>query len=463
MQRWSLAILALCGIGIACAISWRLQISTSSVSTSNVSTSNVEDGLPSSHGDNREQRTESVTTTTAGDRSGPIGPTIQIPQFSAPGNSELFHVEAESAVSLLLKTVGRKHEAMHVAALLDAQLHNTEKAEALWRECIELAPDTERYYLNLAAVLTEKGDSHSAVKVLELANQKGLSSVDLVHHLCVSYVDSGEVDQAVAECEKGLKEFGQSPALLLVYGRALLDNRQADRAEKILKEAIAKGAGSRLAHTYLMSALLQQGKREEAAAVNDLLRDSAEHEEHNADSRYAALSDAEARRNLLSVLTGAGHVYQLYGDFEFAELVLLRAISLDSSHVVALEQLATLSGQRQQYANELAVREHQQLLRPFDLLGHLKLAKAAALSGNPQRAEAAIKLAISLSPTSPTGFVAMAEFLLEQDEPAKAQWYATQAFGMRPSDEMAAALLRKTLQLQGKEAEAQAVHIIQDQ
>lgn len=453
MQRWSLTVLALCGIGVVCAVSWRLQGSASGVA----------DGPLGPRDDKREKSTEIVAATTAGDRGGHIGPTIQIPQFPAPGNAEQFQGKAESVVSLLLKTVGPKHEAIHVAALLDAQLHNTAKAEERWRECIELAPDTERYYLNLAAVLTEKGDSSAAVKVLELAHQRGLRSADLVHHLCVSYIDSGESERAIAECEKGLKEFGQSPALLLVYGRALLVSRQADRAEPILKEAIRVGAGGRPAHSYLMSALLQQGKREEAVLVQDLLRESAEHEEqHNADSRYAALSDAEARGILLSVLTGAGHVYQLYGKDEFAEFVLLRAIAIDSSHAVALEQLATLSGQRQLYANELAVRERQQQLRPFDLLGHLKLAKAAALSGNPQRAEAAIKLAISLSPTSPTGFVAMAEFLLEQNEAAKAEWYASQAFAMRPSDEMAAELLRQTLRLQGKAAEAQAVQVSKD-
>ncbi|QDV22512.1 tetratricopeptide repeat protein [Aureliella helgolandensis] len=452
MYRWSLAILAMSGIAIACAISWHQGRSANSVDGS----------LASPQHDTSEQRTERAAPTAMGEREGLTEPTIRIPQFSAPGNAEQFHIEAETVVLLLLKTVGRKHEAIHVAALLEAQLHNTEKAESLWRECIDLAPDTERYYVNLAAVLSEQGDSRSAVEILKLANQRGLRSVDLVHHLCVSYIDSGELKQATVECEKGLEEFGKSPALLLVYGSALLENGQADRAEQILKEAIRMGAGAQLANSYLMRALLLQGKREEASVVKDLLRESAEQEEHSADSRYAALSDAEGRRILLSVLAGAGHVYQLYRNYEFAELVLLRAISVDPGHAVALEQLATMFGQLEQYANELTVREHQLQLRPFDLLGHLKLAKAAALNGNPQRAEAAIKLAISRSPTSSTGFVAMAEFLLEQNEAKKAEWYATRAFGMRPSDELAAALLRKTLRLQGKETEAQEVHIIQD-
>ena len=46
-------------------------------------------------------------------------------------------------------------EALHVAALMHAQFRQSKQAETLWRRCVELAPQSEQYRVNLAAIAME--------------------------------------------------------------------------------------------------------------------------------------------------------------------------------------------------------------------------------------------------------------------------------------------------------------------
>lgn len=93
--------------------------------------------------------------------------------------------EANQVVERLLGRLPDEPMALHVSAMLKAQLHESEAAKELWSRCIELSPKTEQYYINLATLTLDRGNSELALKTLEDAEKQGLQSLDIsVHTAC---------------------------------------------------------------------------------------------------------------------------------------------------------------------------------------------------------------------------------------------------------------------------------------
>jgi tetratricopeptide (TPR) repeat protein len=112
-------------------------------------------------------------------RAAPPRPAVVLASRAVPATAEQLQQEAEAVANQLRDRFPNLAQALHVVAMLDAQLRQTAKAEELWRKCIELDPKEVRYYVNLAAVAMDRGNSESAVQTLEQAIDAGCSSPDV--------------------------------------------------------------------------------------------------------------------------------------------------------------------------------------------------------------------------------------------------------------------------------------------
>lgn len=381
---------------------------------------------------------------------------IRAPQVRAPAEGASLQQEATFWAERLLAGFPESHVAMHVRAILHAQLHQTADAERLWKRCIELSPKTEVYYVNLAATATERGASQLALDTLERAQERGLNSLDIQHHIAVSLMNLGQIERAIEVARGALESTDESPALWLVLGQALLKDGQIKASEEALLKAVELGATTKPAYFALLNASVRLGKMEEAAKYRDLCAQFEQDQHLSAQARYNALSDVEGRNIVVTVLLEASSVYRGASDSRNAAHLLQRVLALDPGNLTASNQLADLFQAEQRFADELILREHIVRLNPLDLFQYLRLAKAASAAQKPEAAEAAIQQAISLAPRAVNGYVTMAEFLLEQGRPEDAEWYGRQATTLVPSPE-GFQLLAKILRVQGRESEAQAV------
>lgn len=342
---------------------------------------------------------------------------------------------------------------MHVSALLYAQLHQTAKAEELWARCLELDPQAEPYYVNLAAIAMDRGKSELAVATLEKALENGIDSPNISHHLSLALMNIGELEKAVEVATAAVEQY-ESAAHLLVLGQAQLKVGHTQAAEASLRKAIALGAQTKTAYFALFNACMRNGKVDEARKFREKY-DSFDDDDEKlaADERYQVLSDSEARRVALSVLAESAALYMDASKPREAEHIWLRILALDPSHTAALRELAELYESQEREGD--AVVAHQRLTEadPNNLLNYLLLARSQIANEDPQAAEASIKLAISLAPQQVTGYAAMTDFLLEQQQPERAQWYIEYALKIKPSSQ-GYQLLAKTLRAQGKEPEA---------
>lgn len=399
---------------------------------------------------------EAKATSLAGQAKRPLIAlaSIQLPASPVAASRDALEAEAEHEAKQLIELLPDNANALHVMAMLYAQLHKTAEAEELWLKCVELDPSTEPYYINLAAIAIDRGDNQLAIDTLRKAIDQGIESPDINHHLGVALNSVGESTEAAEVAEKTLASSPNSGAHWFILGQAQQQLGQFAEAEQSLRRAMELGGSTKPLYFALFNVCMRLGKKDEAIEFKTRY-DAIKEVELDVQERYQILSEAEARRICVSILAEGVALYRAMRDEATAEHLLLRILALDNQNLAACEELVAIYVSRQELANEILMRQRIIELNSTNLLNYLLLAKAHVQAGEPQAAEAQIKLAISLAPQMVTGYAAMADFLLEQQQPGKAQWYVEQAIRLKPTPQ-GFELLAKTLSAQGKSDESRA-------
>ncbi|HBE68521.1 MAG TPA: hypothetical protein DDW52_10275 [Planctomycetaceae bacterium] len=381
--------------------------------------------------------------------------TIRLPVAIPPADIETLEAEAKFMAERLLQDMPEEPIAVHVSAMLNAKLHNTELAIEQWKKCIEMSPRTEQYYVNLASVALDRGQSELAIETLMQAQTMGLYSPDIAHHLGLAHMNAGNNQEALEILEGAAKEEGQSGALWFLVGQVKLRAGDSAGAEEALRRAVDLGVKTRQVYFNLFSACMRNGNREDAAEFRTLYESFKPKKRIEPSMRFEASTTADARSLIAFIAAEAAMLYDRRGSVRDTEHLLLRSLALSPVDLNVLSNLADFLSAQQRFADERIVRERIVSLNSQQLLDYLLLAKAEVACGNPEAAEAAIKLAIALGPTSPTSYIAMAEFLVEQKRAPEAEWYARRVVELDRSPE-AYRLLARVHRLQGDEAAAQS-------
>lgn len=382
-------------------------------------------------------------------------PAVSLVSLAVPATAEQLQQEAERVANELRSRFPNLAEALHVTAMMHSQFGRTAEAERLWRKCIELSPKYEGYYVNLAAVAMDRGNSESAVETLQQAIDAGCSSPDVFHHLAVALTNLGKCEEAITAIQKALATEPQFTSGWLVLGQAQLKLDQAAGAEASLRKAMSLGAQSAEIYFALGTACVRQNKLEEAAAFRKQFTELQATQPLAAQQRFQILSAADARRTTVAILSEAATVHSWQGDSLEAERLFLRAIALDPSGVASCRALATLYHAAEMHPEERVVRRRLVEIEPHNFDNYVNLAKVSAQLGEPEAAEATLKLAIAMRPEAAIVYATLAQFYLQTGKAKQARWYAQEAVRREPSAE-GYRFLASTCRSLGDTADAEA-------
>ncbi len=360
---------------------------------------------------------------------------VTLPSIAVSGTADGFDNEALATAQALADRYPNRAEALHVLALLQAQIRHSAEADRLWRRCVELAPGQDIYLTNLAANAINRGDSEGAIEVLQQIVAKGKASPDAMHNLAASLMNVGRVEEALKVIEDATAKATGSPAHWLLLGQIQLKLGQADKAEESTRKAIAIGGETPTSVFTLASALARQGKKEEAAKFRERHAELSKREPISADNRYQVLSEAESRRNLITVLVEGGAIYGKTGDLLKAESMLLRALALEPRELAATLALADIYVAAGMYAEERVVRRRILELNPNDFDAYLRLAKSCVNAGDVEAGAGVLKNAMALAPDRVEIYASLAQLYLADSQPEKAIFYAQEAVARQPSRE----------------------------
>ena len=387
--------------------------------------------------------------------SGPPPATILLATVPVAATVEQLQEEAAGVAAELRARFPDLPEALHVAAMLSAQLRQTGEAEQLWQRCIALAPKHEAYYVNLAAVAIDRGNSELAAETLRRALDAGCTSADVRHHLALALTNLGRCEEAEGIVERALVEAPRSAACWLVLGQTQLKLGKVEQAETSLRKALDLGSRVPAAYFALGNACARLGKEEEAAKYRQQFSELKASEPLPESERYQILALANARQTAMTTLCEAATVHSWQGDSLEAERLLLRAIAIDPGNADACRVLASLYQGAKRLAEERVVRQRLLDLEPHAFAHYLRLAKVCADLGESASAEAVLKLAMSIWPARADAYATLAQFYLQTGDAARARWYAQEAIRREPSDE-GYRFLASTCRLLGDEPAAEA-------
>lgn len=362
-------------------------------------------------------------------------PAVSLVATPVPATTEQLRHESEQVAKRLRSQFPELPEALHVVAMMHAQQRQTAEAEKLWRKCIELAPNNEQYYVNLAAVAMDRGNSLLAAETLEKAAASGISSPDLLHHLAVAQMDIGKCEVAEQTIEKALRPNPRFSAGWVVKGQAQLKLGKVVEAEESLRKALALGSQSAEVYFSLANAVARQGKNDEAESLRKKFSELKATQPLDTRQRFQILTAAETRRNAVAVCTEAAMVHSWQGDFLESERLLLRAIALDPANVASCRTLASLYRQANMKPEERVLRRRLAEIEPHEFSNHLSLAKLSAELGELESAEAALKVAISLQPDRLDGYAVLAQLYQQSGRHKQARWFAQEAVNRQPTAE----------------------------
>ena len=385
--------------------------------------------------------------------SPPATSSVTLPKAQVPVNVDLLEQETRETANELLKSYPELPEAVHVAAMMHAQMRETDRAAVLWKKCVVMAPESKRYRVNLATVAMERGDNRLAAETLKALVERGSQSADVLHHLGLALINIGEADEAEAVLRQAVSAYPQSAAHWMALGQAQLKQDVLDQAVESFERANQLGIESPDLYFHLASAHRRLNNPEKAAEYQTRFQELKKSAPMAAQDRFQILSSAEARSTAVTILVEAATVHARQNDSLRAELQLLRAIALQPGNVTACKLLADLYQNEGALPEEQTVRERLVTLQPFRFDNHLALAKVASQQGQRDLAEASLKLALVQQPDAAIGYIALAEFYHEGRMLSKARWYAQEVARRFPSPE-GYQFLAKICRLMGDDASA---------
>jgi tetratricopeptide (TPR) repeat protein len=342
---------------------------------------------------------------------------------------ESLQKELEFLADRLQVEFRNRADALHVAAMIHAELKQTQKAEQAWRACVAQDPPEPGPYVGLATMLMERGEDAHGVALLKKTLENGRESPELYRELVSGLMKQGEWEQADASLAQGLKLYPSDGGIWLQRGLLDTQQRRFDSAAAAFEKAIALGERSQAAINALRVALVRTGKAEQAKALAESATKSPNDTTSFQDEYLERLRELAGR-----LLTMSASVAGQAGKPNLSETWLKRKMALLPNDLTTYMELSAL------YRSSLRLREalqvHRRLLalQPKNILNHLNLASVASHLGDLDQAEHVLQEAAELEPDRALVWGELAKLDLARGRDERGRDHALRAQKLEPSN-----------------------------
>ncbi len=361
------------------------------------------------------------------DKPTPAAIPFTLPATAVATPPAQIQAETEAAAAALCKRFPKSPAALHAAAMLHADLHQTAKAEDLWRKCRALDPDHAGAAIGLATIASGRGDDEAAVQILREALAKNRRSAEMYYYLAMSLAKQGENEEAVRIAQQGLGLFPQSSSLWLLLGENQLRLGRLPDAEESLRKAIDLGARTAGAYHALSNACARQGKTKEAETFRQRFTELQAKQATPAGQWSETVYPGLIRHVAVAALANFGEVYAQQQAPEEAHAILRQAVALDPANPRALSLLATIFYSQKRLADAQTVLRRLIDLEPTNPFHQFNLGNVSSELDDLPAAEAAYLRFIQMNPHSAIGYEALAKFYWKAGAPEQGRLVAEEA------------------------------------
>jgi tetratricopeptide (TPR) repeat protein len=397
---------------------------------------------------------------------------------------------------------GETSIAMQMAKVLEEQKHYSE-AEPYYRQVIEKDKSSYAAYMSLYRLLMIQGRNADGEQLLKLAVQNNPKSAEYLERLAYHYGATGRREDMLNVLRQIESHANDWAAVYQVVGDFYLRTGDAESALREFREGIVKEPKRKAAYQHsIIEVLMRQGKRAEAAEVNNqILKENPKDPDAKSLEATFLLDQGnilKATTELQAVVTSTpdnavaryqlGRALMAGGKREEARQQFETAIKLRPDMVTPRLGLAELQVQHGEF--QLALTSVQDILKldpgnvnarlieSEGLLGEKKFGEsdtllAGMLKSNPsspevyyqagvsamtqgrlKEAEAAFMRAYELNPANPRGMLGVVEAEIQQGKPEAAMQFLETESKKAPNRLDIPVLLGTTAEREGKYQDA---------
>jgi tetratricopeptide (TPR) repeat protein len=350
--------------------------------------------------------------------------TLQLPTVRLVKGTKELQDELRETAKAVTEAFPKDSASWHLAAQIESELSQSERAEFFWRKCLELKPLHFGPYLGLAELLTSKGRFQDATQVLQRVFELGGSTEEVYLKLGEAFENQGKLKEALDTLTIGVELFPQDSSLLYGLGRLQAQSERLSEAENNIKRAMALGGENKKNLSTLVGVLMRLDKRDEALNVRERLKEMSAQDHASSgqgESAFQVAYDAALSTSAYRIFEGCGNLAYQNRQFSMAEKYLLRAIGQDPKIASGWITLSEVLLHQSKYGDVIEVLQRIIELEPKDLVYRVNLASVGHKLGDTQLAESTLRQAIEIDPNSELVLAALAKLHAATGNFAKAK------------------------------------------
>ena len=311
-------------------------------------------------------------------------------QVGDPSKAKSVEDELKDAVKLDPKSVNAK---LLLAAFYMRSARWPE-AEQMSKDAIQTDPKNLGARRGLAQVYLRQGNQPKAEEVLRQASQDLSENSQGVRILADYYVATGQADKARTEFASLASKYPKNVSVQKGYIRVLLETRDFGTAQSVVSELMKKNS-----------------KDPEVAGLNGIVMLNAGKTNDAVNALQSAVKDSPKDAFLQYWLGKAAHAK---GDTELEEKSFREAETLNPSNLPAEEELARIAGQKGDMDLLSDVADKTIAAAPKFPGGYVWRAGVEMNHNMPDKAEADLKIAMSVAPQSPQAYLQLGRIRFTQ-------------------------------------------------
>ncbi len=368
------------------------------------------------------------------DSPSPPLPSVHLPTSAASISNEQLQAEALQEIEGLQSRLQNSPESLHVAAMAYAGLRQTQKAEELWRSCIQLEPQHVGPRVGLATLHIDRGEDQKAIEILEAALAENCVSPEVFYRLATAKTKLGHVDQAEAVLQTAVETFPLVSENWLLLGETSSQLNKFEEAEASLHRAIELGNHSPTVYFALATACQRQGKQEQAAQYRKIFSDLKAKDSSDArDQTFHQIYQQALRPLVAGSYASAAAVYIKRNQPDEGERLFLRALEIVPDDPQVLEELASFYREVGRIADARVVQERLLALAPDNVIYLVNLANLASQLGDLQSALQTLEEARRRMPDFALPYAGLAQLHAQLGNLEQARLFAEGAVRREPT------------------------------
>jgi tetratricopeptide (TPR) repeat protein len=317
---------------------------------------------------------------------------------------------------------------------LQRRLGRSAQAVEFWQKGLARASDRVGVYHSLGVVAAEKGDSEQAISYWRQALALDPQRPGIHRVIGRALSDLGRYAEAAAQLQEEIRISPQSAESYCLLGDALRQQQDYEQAKTCYEKSIELQPGNANAHYGLSMVCAKLGQHDQAeqhrAAFTQLRAGMLEERRYG----HSPADDLARTRQSMAGLAGeAARLYQAAGRPAVAEELMKQAAAVEPGNPAHAKRLAAFYQATGRLPEALAQCEKIAQWEPNDPTCHLLLGTLALQLRQMDRAEAAFRRFIVLSPRESVGYRELARLYVNTGRQlAEARRLASKAVALEP-------------------------------